>query len=103
MSEPYYETTGPDATFVRNDIFNKLKHYENDESGLSLLKIKEIIENHIPETMTNFGSFRGYASFGLDPDIYRRILKDINILKDVKKQSEIDEHKHDGDGDNLIC
>lgn len=85
MTESYYEIQGPNAEFVRNDIYKKYKHYIYESEILTDEYLKRIIQKHIPDTMTNFGSFRGYATFGIDNNIKNNIMNDINniIMSDV--------------------
>ena len=69
---PWYESTGPSADFVRKDIFRTIKKKpderiivdeERDE------KIIAILLKNIPDTMTGFGSWRGYFTFGFNKKI----------------------------------
>ncbi len=84
MSGPWYEKDGPSACDVRKDIFkkirNKLIFCDEGMDGLSDKNLNEILLEYIPDTMTNFGSWRGYATFGLDQTIKNNIVNAVNII-----------------------
>ena len=89
MSEagPFYEVTGPSAHNVREDMFKKLKRSEmNPDVNISDQDLKKILLENIPDTKTDFGSWRGYATFGLDKSIIKKINEDINNLKKLKQK-----------------
>ena len=73
MSEagPWYEETGPDAKYVREIIFQKFKTDEIEKKELEIILLK-----NIPDTKTDFGSWRGYATFGLEETIIKKIKED---------------------------
>ena len=63
---PWYECQGPDAKYVRESQFAKYKKKANPDAGFTENMIIKILEEVIPDGTTGFGSYRGYASFGLD-------------------------------------
>ena len=76
---PWYEETGPNAKYIRENVFNKFKVPEITNNELNNILLK-----HIPDSKNDFGSWRGYAVFGLDEKIFNNIKKDIKILVDEK-------------------
>ena len=75
---PYYEMNGPDYEYVRRDMYNKHLNKVNNAIGFKSQHLRCIIEKHIHSGIRDFGSWRGYASFGLDPTIKKALLKDIH-------------------------
>ena len=82
----WYEETGPDAAYVRRDILNKFNtpSYGSNEwrkySIISKETVGHILLKHIPDSKTDFGSYRGYATFGLEKNIWSDIYKDMDAL-----------------------
>jgi hypothetical protein len=76
----WYEEYGPNAEYVRGHIFMKLdKKYSfspNEKNAIETILLK-----HIPDSKTDFGSYRGYASFGLEKEIWDAIKADIDSRK----------------------
>ena len=95
--EPWYEATGPDVTQVRKDVLQKVSYYWQVRRGLNLIKyekeINEIIQNTIlkviPDTRNDFGSYRGYTTFGVAKEIADEI---INIVKKEYARLEAANH-----------
>ena len=77
---PWYEETGPDASYIREYYFNKFK-----VSEITNKELNDILLKHIPDSKTDFGSWRGYAVFGLEENIFNNIKKDIKILVHEKR------------------
>ena len=71
----WYEETGPDACHVRDVIF---KEMEALYPTLSTNYIKNSLQKHIPDSKKDFGSWRGWATFGLEGDIRLSIQVDMN-------------------------
>jgi len=86
---PWYECRGPDAEEVRKDHFRK---YINTIK-FKPYKLTKILLKHIPDTMNNFGSYRGYASFGLDNYIKKNIHYDIILETDKLKNTTVEKIK----------
>ena len=74
---PCYERTGPSANDVRNDMFTKIKNGLFSEVEIIDENLERILLENIPDTKTDFGSWRGYATFGLESGIVKKIEKDI--------------------------
>ena len=79
---PWYEVTGPDAKYVREDIYFKFKSNLNEITNEEL---QNILLKNIPDTKRDFGSWRGYGTFGLEERIFNNIKKDIKKIKKEKK------------------
>lgn len=85
---PSYECGGPNFQEVRKDLKSKYKignHAENDYLKKiykeNLHNSHYIIDSVIDEQITSnmmFGSWRGYATFGIEPAIIANLNKDIN-------------------------
>ena len=71
----WYEETGPDACQIRNIVF---KQMEVLYPILLPNYIKNSLQNHIPDSKKDFGSWRGWATFGLEEDILSSIHLDMN-------------------------
>ena len=86
---PWYECQGPSAKDVRIDQFNKYSIFINEKIGFDSNSVKAIILKHIPDTMKDFGSYRGYATFGLKDTIKQKINRDILLKRRVECQKII--------------
>ena len=69
MDGPWYQCSGPDVTYVRknvNEILEKdIKLLKYRKLGKEFLLLKnKIIEEVIPQERNDFGSYRGYVTFG---------------------------------------
>ena len=83
MSGPWYESQGPDAKYVRQDIYNRIKSLKNKNKIYKYEKQKEqmiqkILFKHIPDSRNDFGSFRGYSTF-VRGKLYNTVIKDLRI------------------------
>tara|TARA_Y100000591_G_C21648174_1_gene601419 strand:- start:76 stop:486 length:411 start_codon:yes stop_codon:yes gene_type:complete len=78
---PWYEYSGPDAKYIRNKLFEKFKNFKDitDE------ELKKILEETIPDSKNDFGSWKGYAIFGIEEKLFNNIKKNIKILIEEKK------------------
>ena len=88
MDGSWYEEKGPDAEYVREYTFTKLKNTK----GINDEELKKILMIHIPDTKTDFCSFKGFHTFGLDEDIFNAINSNIqNIIeqKRIKKAYQV--------------
>ena len=74
----WYEQQGPDADYVRQHILSKLRFDVHETDA-----IKDILLKHIPDSKTDFGSYRGYATFGLEKEILDAIRADIDSRRDA--------------------
>ena len=90
MEQPFYESCGPDYIEVRKDVkkrFYNLKYAANIgvlPNNISLLD--QIIEEIIPETRNDFGSYRGYAMSGMCYNIAVDVLRKYNAYKIIEKE-----------------
>lgn len=75
MYDPIYECTGPNVVEVRKHQFRLFlsrfltetnEEYSPAEKTKLECIISNVLEKYIPDTMTNFGSYKGYFTFGLD-------------------------------------
>ena len=82
---PRYECVGPDAEEVRKDYFR----IHINTIIFKPYKLTKILLKHIPDTMNNFGSYRGYVSFGLDNDIIKKIDYDIILETEIFKNTTV--------------
>jgi len=89
-SGPWYEETGPNAKYVREDIFKKLNRQYFESICWNEDIIKRILLKHIPNSKKDFGSYRGYATFGLTNECWKQIITDIdqieNSIKTLQKK-----------------
>ena len=83
MSEPWYQMSGPSAKDVRRDVLKELNiikvskiEFETERGKI----INDTIMEIIPDSRNDFGSWRGYSTFG----IVKKIAKE--IIKEVKKK-----------------
>ena len=88
MSGPWYECQGPDAAYVRKHQLERYKRQLNADTRFTDSMITEIIEKVIPDGTTGFGSYRGYATFGLDDKLKSQIEAEIEI-----KRSELNHRR----------
>ena len=74
---PWYEIQGPNAEYVRKHQFQRLtEHYNIAEAKLFPFHqriLQNALDIFIPDSMKNFGSYRGYGTFGLDTDVEKQI------------------------------
>ena len=83
---PWYEIEGPSANDFRKDIFKKIKNGQFFEVEIAEIaeiddkRLEQILLINIPDTKTDFGSWRGYATFGLDSSIVTKIETDIRQI-----------------------
>ena len=78
---PWYESSGPDAAYVQNSQFEHYKHKANLAVGFKPYMIMQIIREVIPDGTTGFGSYRGYATFGLDAHFKTKIQDKISMKR----------------------
>lgn len=79
-----YEYFGPDRDYVIEYITNKLvteneKETEIEIKRLEKSKIQEIVEDTIPQDKIDFGSWRGWSTFGLEEIIKKTIEKKLEL------------------------
>ena len=82
MSGPWYESQGPCASQVRQDVYKYIinNFYNEDELTPQRNKIiRKVILQIIPDTRNDFGSYRGYATFNVPKDLSFESIKEIEI------------------------
>ena len=76
---PWYETQEPNAEYVRKHQFSRITKEKNIENADTFpfhhRILKNTLEVFLPNGMTGFGSYRGYATFGLDTTIEKKIIQ----------------------------
>ena len=71
-----------DVEFVRSEQYASLtEQHANGSIGFKPYMIKKIIDKHIHEGMTGFGSRRVYSSFGLDTGVLKKIHRAVYLKK----------------------
>ena len=82
-SGPWYECQGPSVADVRKDVLNHLniiKVGDNIEFETEKGKIiKDAIIKIIPDDRNDFGSWRGYATFGVMKEVAEEVMKEIRL------------------------
>ena len=78
---PWYEYQGPSVADVRKDVLNHLniiKVGDNIEFETEKEKIiKDAIIKIIPDDRNDFGSWRGYRTFGIVKEIAKEIIQEV--------------------------
>ena len=74
MTAPY-EIMGPDR---KQAVDLLLQKYQKKYDKLELETIKLTLEQVIPEKKTDFGSWRGWSTFGLEKDLVNQIEKKLD-------------------------
>lgn len=82
MSGPWYECAGPTAQEVRKDVYKYISsivigrvQYQKEKDKI----IQESLHNIIPDTRNDFGSWRGYATFGVMKELAELVIKDVRL------------------------
>ena len=78
MSGPWYECQGPSDAQVRKDVLshinivnvNMLDPYKKEKDKI----INDALMKVIPDTRNDFGSWRGYSTFGVKNDLTKEVL-----------------------------
>ena len=82
MDGPWYECQGPNAEEVREDV---LKYINVIKKGKDLYEkekdkiIKDVLMKIIPDSRNDFGSYRGYATFGVKVEIANEVIKEVRL------------------------
>lgn len=87
---PFYESSGPDAQYVRADLCRIYNREVNCFIGFDVYAIREIIEECIPDSMREFGSYRGYGVFGINKDLKMDIEMKIKRKKEMLAVRQIE-------------
>jgi hypothetical protein len=90
MSGPWYECQGPNAKKVREDVLNHINIVNKNKSNSEKDEIiKNALLKIIPDNRNDFGSWRGYATFGVKAEIAKEVIKEIQrnyALLTIKKK-----------------
>ena len=80
MSDPWYEMTGPSAEEVRKDVLKELNivkvgiiDFKEERDKI----INDTIIEIIPDSRNDFGSWRGYRTFGIVKIIAKEIIIEV--------------------------
>ena len=82
MDGPWYECQGPTAEQVREDV---LKHINIVKNGKDLYEkekdkiIADSLMKIVPDSRNDFGSWRGYGTFGVKIEIANEVIKEVRI------------------------
>ena len=82
MDGPWYENQGPNAEQVREDV---LKYINVVNKGNDLYEkekdkiIKDTLIKVIPDSRNDFGSYRGYSTFGVKVEIANEVIKEVRL------------------------
>ena len=82
MSGPWYECAGPTAEAVRKDVYKYISSYNIGRIKYQKEKdkiIQEALHEIIPDSRNDFGSWRGYATFGVMQQVAGEVMKDIRL------------------------
>lgn len=82
MSGPWYECVGPKADEVRKDVYKYITSsnigrvkYQKQKDKI----IQEALHKIIPDSRNDFGSWRGYATFGVMRQVAGEVMKEIRL------------------------
>ena len=78
MSGPWYECVGPTAKEVRKDVLSQMNivnvnmfdPYKKEKDKI----INEALMKVIPDSRNDFGSWRGYTTFGVKNELTKEVL-----------------------------
>ena len=82
MSGPWYEETSPSPAMVRKDITESINRERSLNANQSSL-LADIVLQHVPDTRNDFGSFRGYATFGVGKSIAREVMVEYDATQNL--------------------
>ena len=93
MDGPWYECSSPDVKYVRKNVSEILNEFTDLEKyqklGNEFLQLKKnVIKEVIPDDRNDFGSYRGYAGFGigrkLAEEIHQKLLYQCKVTEAKK-------------------
>lgn len=82
MDYAFYEIEGPCASQVRQDVLKYITNNFYDEEELTPERnkiIRKVINQIVPDTRNDFGSYRGYSTFNVCKEISFEVIKEIEI------------------------
>ena len=78
MSGPWYECQGPSAAEVREDVLSHINIVNKKKSNSEKDKIiKDALMKIIPDSRNDFGSYRGYSTFGVKAELAKEVIKEV--------------------------
>tara|TARA_B000000477_G_scaffold109264_1_gene102076 strand:- start:170 stop:499 length:330 start_codon:yes stop_codon:yes gene_type:complete len=89
---PWYEQAGPTAAEVRIDVIKELNIVKTNPQEFDKEKdeiIQRVLMGVIPDSRKDFGSWRGYVSFGLKKKLAIEIRDKIRV-----EYSKLDEQRN---------
>ena len=89
---PWYEQSGPTAVEVRIDILKELNIVKVNQQASDKEKdeiIQRILMEVIPDSRKDFGSWRGYVTFGVKKELANEVRDKIRI-----EYSKLDEKRN---------
>ena len=82
MDSPFYEIEGPCPSQVRQDVLKYITNNFYDEEKLTNHRnkiIRKVINQIIPDTRNDFGSYRGYSTFNVCKELSFEVIKEMEI------------------------
>tara|TARA_B110000444_G_scaffold178245_1_gene166914 strand:+ start:345 stop:743 length:399 start_codon:yes stop_codon:yes gene_type:complete len=77
---PWYEYQGPNAEEVRKDVLSCMNivkigkdQYEKEKDKI----IQDALMKIIPDSRNDFGSYRGYATFGVKKELTNEVIEEV--------------------------
>ena len=78
MSGPWYECVGPTAKEVRTDVLNHINivqiGFDPDKKEKDKI-INDALMKIIPDSRNDFGSWRGYSTFGMKFELSKKVIE----------------------------
>ena len=77
---PWYECQGPSSEDVRKDVMRELNIFKVGKIDFEAERgkiINNTIMEIIPDSRNDFGSWRGYSTFGVVKEIAKEIIKEV--------------------------
>lgn len=82
MDCAFYEIEGPCSSQVRQDVLKYITNNFYDEEELTPQRnkiIRKVINQIVPDTRNDFGSYRGYSTFNVCKEISFEVIKEMEI------------------------
>jgi len=82
MDCAFYEIEGPCASQVRQDVLKYITNNFYDEEELTPQRnkiIRKVINQIVPDTRNDFGSYRGYSTFNVCKELSFEVIKEMEI------------------------
>ena len=74
MDGPWYECQGPTAEQVRKDVS---EYISTNSSNINYPLTNDILLKIIPDSRNDFGSWRGYGTFGVAKEIATEVMNEM--------------------------